>query len=51
MWSTKDLSFTLQGLGIRHRAWKLLGRLSSDTEKEDGSSQTAEDSRKNVNEA
>lgn len=36
----KALPFTLQGLRIRHRAWKLLGRLSSDTEKEDGSSQT-----------
>lgn len=37
----KALPFTLQGLRIRHGAWKLLGRLSSDTEKEDGSSQTS----------
>lgn len=33
------LSFTVQESGLRQRAWKLLGRLSSGTEKQDESSQ------------
>ena len=35
------LPFTLQGVRLRHRAWKLLGRLGSGTEKEKGSSQAS----------
>lgn len=35
------LPFTLQEFGLRHRAWKLLRRLGSSMEKEDGSSQAS----------